>query len=570
MSDTREKEIVAPDYQMELFHDTNRSQFVEGPPPASTSRRLPPNISVHTQDKAAGKKLVINEGETVNDDPQNVFPFLDGLVYRLLLIVVCSTAVLHDVEAFYLYLYLGSITFLAYVYMSFLKKEAINRTKEIHGEMFGFCSVIYAVLSFGQYFELKRTPECNNILVAITPLVRATFVVGQMIYVFSLHDRFLEVYKHALVARFGIMHMIATNLSEWLYVVVEETKYDIQQHFRNLEERNLIQILNNPNETESGSFSESLELRNSIAFLPDKSSECWRSQIMKNLLRNSSPFLFPCTVEYSLLCTVILAVMWRMACNNLDSPRTRKQSGVNVIYARSTSQFSVDCASAYKGLIAGLLVTVISTISLILFFELIRQPKYAELAVFQVNVWEAVVLGTSIAVVILCYMKMKTIGKRRQHRDLELEHILLFVTQFGVFLYTLFHIIGAYFMMDAANNRWDVLRIVTPVSALVQSLCQTLLVLDAWRRGCSTPEQVGRKPGRQMVTFLLVANMVMWIVNRLVNNRAESYPEQMEFYGVWAWTIITHMCMPLVVCYRFQSSVCLYEVWKHVYKQTRQ
>nr|CAD7393885.1 unnamed protein product [Timema cristinae] len=316
-----------------------------------------------------------------------------------------------------------------------------------------------------------------------------------------------------------------------------------------------------PNETESGSFSESLDLKNSIAFLPDKSSECWRSQIMKNLLRNSSPFLFPCTVEYSLLCTVILAVMWRMACNSLDSPRTRKQSGVNVIYARSTSQFSVDCASAYKGLIAGLLVTVISTITLILFFELIRQPKYAELAVFQVNVWEALVLGTSIAVVILCYMKMKTIGLRRQHRDLELEHILLFVTQFGVFLYTLFHIIGAYFMMDAANNRWDVLRIVTPVSALVQSLCQTLLVLDAWRRGCSTPEQVGRKPGRQMVTFLLVANMVIWIVNRLVNNRAESYPEQMEFYGVWAWTIITHMCMPLVVCYRFQSSVCLYEPW---------
>nr|CAD7452530.1 unnamed protein product [Timema tahoe] len=435
--------------------------------------------------------------------------------------------------------------------------------------VFGFCSVIYAVLSFGQYFELKGTPECDNILVAVTPLVRTTFVVGQMIYVFSLHDRFLEVYKHALVARFGIMHMIATNLSEWLYVVVEETKYDIQQHFRNLEERNLIQILNNPNETASGSFSESLELRNSIAFLPDKSSECWRSQIMKNLLRNSSSFLFPCTVEYSLLCTVILAVMWRTACNSFDSPRTRKQSGVNVIYARSISQFSVDCASAYKGLIAGLLVTLISTISLILFFELVRQPKYAKLAVFQVNVWEAFVLGTSIAVVILCYMKMRTIGQRREHRDLELEHILLFVTQFGVFLYTSFHIIGAYFMMNAANNRWDVMRIVTPVSALVQSICQTLLVLDAWRRGCSTPEQVERKPGRQMVTFLLVANMVMWIVNRLVNNRAESYPEQMEFYGVWAWTIITHMCMPLVVCYRFQSSVCLYEVWKHVYKQTR-
>lgn len=41
---------------------------------------------------------------------------------------------------------------------------------------------------------------------------------------------------------------------------------------------------------------------------------------------------------------------------------------------------------------------------------------------------------------------------------------------------------------------------------------------------------------------------------------------QMEFYGVWAWTVITHVSMPLVVCYRFQSTVCLYEIWLHVYK----
>jgi len=39
----------------------------------------------------------------------------------------------------------------------------------------------------------------------------------------------VEEYSYRLVARFGLMHMIATNLSEWLYVVVEETKNDIFQ-----------------------------------------------------------------------------------------------------------------------------------------------------------------------------------------------------------------------------------------------------------------------------------------------------------------------------------------------------
>jgi hypothetical protein len=41
----------------------------------------------------------------------------------------------------------------------------------------------------------------------------------------------VEEYSYRVVARFGLMHMIATNLCEWLYVVVEETKYDIMQVF---------------------------------------------------------------------------------------------------------------------------------------------------------------------------------------------------------------------------------------------------------------------------------------------------------------------------------------------------
>jgi hypothetical protein len=39
----------------------------------------------------------------------------------------------------------------------------------------------------------------------------------------------VEEYSYRVLARFGLMHMIATNLCEWLYVVVEETKHDILQ-----------------------------------------------------------------------------------------------------------------------------------------------------------------------------------------------------------------------------------------------------------------------------------------------------------------------------------------------------
>lgn len=78
--------------------------------------------------------------------------------------------------------------------------------------------------------------------------------------------------------------------------------------------------------------------------------------------------------------------------------------------------------------------------------------------------------------------------------------------------------------------------------------------------------QIRRKPGREIVTFLLVTNLAMWAINTLEKSRAESHPIQLHFYGLWAWTIITHVSMPLAIFYRFHSTVCLCEIWKKAYK----
>ena len=35
------------------------------------------------------------------------------------------------------------------------------------------------------------------------------------------------IYKYKNIARFGLMHMVATNLCAWLYVLVQESKHEI-------------------------------------------------------------------------------------------------------------------------------------------------------------------------------------------------------------------------------------------------------------------------------------------------------------------------------------------------------
>jgi hypothetical protein len=118
---------------------------------------------------------------------------------------------------------------------------------------------------------------------------------------------------------------------------------------------------------------------------------------MAPLVRSASRFLFPCTVEYSLLCAVILGVMWMNACSESKTQQQQqcdhlspdsipgRVSGVNIIYSRSVSQFSVDCTSAHKGLFAGILMLVLSIVSLILFFELVQRSQYVDEAVLQVS-----------------------------------------------------------------------------------------------------------------------------------------------------------------------------------------
>lgn len=34
--------------------------------------------------------------------------------------------------------------------------------------------------------------------------------------------------RHKVVAQLGLMHMIATNLCEWLTVIIEEAKHEIE------------------------------------------------------------------------------------------------------------------------------------------------------------------------------------------------------------------------------------------------------------------------------------------------------------------------------------------------------
>lgn len=55
--------------------------------------------------------------------------------------------------------------------------------------------------------------------------------------------------------------------------------------------------------------------------------ECRRTNIFGTVVQDASPFLFPCTIEYSLICAAILYVMWRGICRPQPESNIRITEG---------------------------------------------------------------------------------------------------------------------------------------------------------------------------------------------------------------------------------------------------
>lgn len=93
-----------------------------------------------------------------------------------------------------------------------------------------------------------------------------------------------------------------------------------------------------------------------------------------------------------------------------------------------------------------------------------------------------------------------------------------------------------------------------------------MIISEASRRICATRAQQAAKPGRQIITFLLFANITLWVLDTFMSNRDITQAVQTEFYGLLAWGIISRISLPLLIFYRFHSCVVLVEIWKNTYR----
>ncbi|XP_070504476.1 proton channel OtopLc-like isoform X3 [Chironomus tepperi] len=513
-------------------------------------------------------------------------------------------------QGFYVYLYFVSISFVVFIYAAQLKNRAmLGVIKDYHAKSdadyhatkkraphfgsfylrvgaiaFGIGTMVYSGLELGQYFEMNNTENavCNNLFNLLQPSFRMLLAIVQIQFIF-LNTNDLDMGSHKVISRFGLMHMVATNLCEWLYTLIEETKHEIwhlsheshsheghgsDAHFAELSDNhNLTHAVHNATETVHDIVRRSVQIQ-----VTQKYQECQRTNIMGSLVQNSSPFLFPCTIEYSLICAVILFEMWKKVKSIPEINKARKSSLRNATHPHKNAyHFSIDCSKAQRGMFAGIVVIVLTIISLIMYFVLHDKEDYLHLAIKEVTYYEILLYTVTGCAVLMAFFKMRDLKYHRpsandHHADsVKLDCTLLVLAGLGVYVYGMFSIMGSVFaVQDDLPGSGE--GLVAEILSLIEVSLQTLFVLNACWRRCRGAQQNRTKPGRQIITFLLVANISMWFINTLIKGHAAFRPTHLEFFGTWAWVIITHVSMPLAIFYRYHSTICLFDIWKSAYK----
>lgn len=176
--------------------------------------------------------------------------------------------------------------------------------------------------------------------------------------------------------------------------------------------------------------------------------------------------------------------------------------------------------------------------SIALFFVWIWKPEFYSIAVYQVYLVEISLYSAALASVIVAGVQLRYL-KFDSEQSSRLDDALLVIPQMGVYIFPMFILISGRHSIFKDPKREDIAGMLSAILEIIQSTLQTMFLLDALRRRPFRQKHVEKKPGRQLVTFLIVCNFSLWAIAVMEAWRQQMYPQQLQFYGTFAvihWT----------------------------------
>jgi hypothetical protein len=204
-------------------------------------------------------------------------------------------------------------------------------------------------------------------------------------------------------------------------------------------------------------------------------------------------YLYPCLIEYSLIAATVFYIMW------YNIGRTEEQPNIDF---SDRHIYTINCSRASRGLLLGGFIFLLTILTLIP--DYILNPASA---IPITHVTELVLL--IIACFIVCislFFTTKLHYDRHAHVN-TFDQILILVTTVGDFAYSVFGLFAAILIESYTLQIPRAVEIGIGLLAIFQTFVQSAFLLDTLKRRLITNHEIRRKPGRELITALLLINL---------------------------------------------------------------
>ncbi|KAM7533792.1 hypothetical protein Aperf_G00000108177 [Anoplocephala perfoliata] len=428
--------------------------------------------------------------------------------------------------------------------------EGINLYLRLGTVLFGFGVMIMDGFRIADQFRMVNgAMNCHSVLWIPVNAIHTIYIFMQTYFLFKFHRIAFNVQKFFI--RFIMCHMAVANLGQWLSTVVQEV-ISSEEEMVHMDSHNMTNVA----------------LRG-IEDHVTHHANCNSQAIM------IVHYLIPCGVEYSLIASAIFYKMFQRIDDVRQRIRLLKKNKLEHLKMKTSevrpkplvglsSDDSTECHRAHKGLFFGLLLFLATFVALALISIFLRRHEYfIAMYIYQINNFILIVSG--IIAVSAALIRLRVLDLRELSEEDAFDDNLLLIGLLAVLFYDMFLLVPA---IGARNEfrRDGAIFVGKAILEMTQALLQVFLILEVSRRKSGTIEDTIQKPGRSLITFLLVINLAMWVMNTTILKYTENHEIFRAYYSALPWKIITHLCLPLIIFFRFHSTVCLADIWTNAYK----
>ncbi|KAM9211095.1 proton channel OTOP2 isoform 1-T1 [Dugong dugon] len=458
--------------------------------------------------------------------------------------------------------------------------------------LFGICTLVMDVFKTGYY---SSSFGCQSAIKILHPLIQAVFVIVQTYFLWVSAKDCIHV--HLDLTRCGLMFTLTTNLAIWMAAVVDESVH--QAHSYSSAQSNTSHTCLTP---DPQSVSLCSHAGSSVG-----GDSCPCDATICQIFQQGYFYLYPFNIEYSLFASTMLYVMWKNVGRLLASSHS---------HGHTPSRVSLFRETFFAGPILGLMLFVVGLAVFIIYEVRVSgesgQTQQALVIYYSFNI---VCLGLMTLVSLsgsVIYRFDRRAMDHHKNPTRTLDVALLVGATLGQYAISYFSIVAV--VVGMPRDLLGGLNLTHALLMIAQHTFQNLFIIESLHRGppgaepqdtppkepcrgltfanldalhslpaCPpTPRLVEPSPAgpqeavdiisvprghwrrqclKDISLFLLLCNVILWIIPAFGARPHFSNTLEVEFYSYTLWATIVNICLPFGIFYRMHAVSSLLEVY---------